>query len=296
MEKSGLWQPCVPGEAHLYTHHRHGSFPGCPHWGRGWVDIARPLSRGPGEGRLSGGFAATCTLGSHTQCGPRGSSWGELCGWVGAWAFPPRGRRVAPRSGWDGVSHRSVDSEWEPRLDQLWGRPRVKRPRRVRTATVRPCRGRCPVEVALPLRAHLPARLPAAAAAAPGWARAGASAPVSPRFRAPASRAAARSGEGVREGVEVAGGGRGADPAWGLIPPSPRPGSVAGGSGGGGGGSIPPPPPGEAAGPGETERRAGAGGGRAPSAGPRTELLARPARSPGRSPGRPRSRSGGPRS
>lgn len=27
--------------------------------------------------------------------------------------------------------------------------------------------------------------------------------------------------------MEVAGGGRGADPAWGLIPPSPRPGSVA---------------------------------------------------------------------
>lgn len=141
-----------------------------------------------------------------------------------------------------------------------------------------------------PLRPHRhreaePGRVPRGGGAAalrsvsppPRRARAGAFAPVSPRFRAPASRAEARAGEGAREGVEVAGGGRGADPAWGLIPPSPRPGSVAAAVAA----AVAPFPllPRERR-PGRGRRSEGPepGGGRAPSAGPRKELLAGPAR------------------
>lgn len=61
-------------------------------------------------------------------------------------------------------------------------------------------------------------------------ARAGGFSPRSPLFRAlaPVQRESPRS-QGGSEGRGGGGGGEagGADPAWGLIPPSPRPGSVA---------------------------------------------------------------------
>lgn len=89
---------------------------------------------------------------------PRGSPRGELDGGGGENGRFHLGEGGWPHalSAWDGVSHGSADSEWEPRLDQLWGRPGVAR--RVCTATVRPSRGRCPVEVAPRLRAPAPRR------------------------------------------------------------------------------------------------------------------------------------------
>lgn len=73
MEKSGLLQPCVEQEAHLCTQQTGLSRAAFPGGGDG-VDIARPLSWGPGKGRLS-----APARGHHTPSGPppRHPGWGK---------------------------------------------------------------------------------------------------------------------------------------------------------------------------------------------------------------------------
>lgn len=96
---------------------------------------------------------------------------------------------------------------------------------------------------------------------APPPTRAGGCLPVSPSFALslPFSGRARGAGEGAREGVEVAGGGRRGGSCLGADPSLPSAG-LRGGGGGGSGGSIPPPPPGAAVAAGLGPQR-GPGGG-----------------------------------